>query len=202
LKFPALTDFDKECLTFAVQYADTVGYSFVKTARDLELLRKEMGKLSEDCPPVILKIETKESVVNFPELLFEGMKEEFFGVMIARGDLAVEIGFERLVEIQEEISWLSEAGHVPVIWATQVLENLHKIGLASRAEITDAGRASMAECVLINKGKHTLVVLKTLRNIAKKSRALKMKNRLVFRPLKIAEHFFEGNSKVKSKSSK
>ncbi|TDQ19462.1 pyruvate kinase [Algoriphagus boseongensis] len=191
LKVPALTDFDRACLPFAVEYADTVGFSFVKSPEDLIMLRTEMRKLSDEIPPVILKIETHEAVVNLPELLLEGMKEEFFGVMIARGDLAVEIGFERLVEIQEEISWLCEAAHVPVIWATQVLENLHKFGVASRAEITDAGRAAMAECILINKGNHTLEVLKTLKDIAKRSRALKKKNRLVFRPLKIAEHFFE-----------
>jgi pyruvate kinase len=58
--------------------------------------------------------------------------------MIARGDLAVECGFERLAEVQEEILWVSEAAHVPVIWATQVLESLAKDGQPSRAEITDA----------------------------------------------------------------
>ena len=85
----------------------------------------------------------------------------------------------------------TDRAHVPVIWATQVLENLHKSGVASRAEITDAGRAAMAECIMINKGDHTLQVLKTLQDIAKRSRALKVKNRLTFRPLKIAERFFE-----------
>lgn len=189
LKIPSLTPYDLECLEFAVEYADTIGFSFVREAKDLATLRTELRKYTEDIPPVILKIETSESVINFPELLLEGMKEPFFGVMIARGDLAVEIGFGRLVEIQEEISWLCEAAHVPVIWATQVLENLHKSGIASRAEITDAGRAALAECIMINKGKHTLSVLKALQEITKRSRSLKMKNRLVFRPLSIAEHF-------------
>src|SRR5690606_13615277 len=119
------------------------------------------------------------------------MVEPDFGVMIARGDLAVEIGFDRLVEIQEEISWLCEAAHTPVIWATQVLESLHKSGVASRAEITDAGRAAMAQCIMINKGDHTLEVLQTLRDIAERSRGLKKKNRLLFRTLRIAEQFFE-----------
>jgi pyruvate kinase len=104
----------------------------------------------------------------------------------------VEIGFERMVEVQEEISWLCEAAHVPVIWATQVLESLHKSGLATRAEITDAGRAAMAECIMINKGAHTLQVLKSLRDIAQRSQGLKRKNRLLFRPLGIAEKFLEG----------
>ncbi|MBC6367549.1 pyruvate kinase [Algoriphagus sp. AK58] len=191
LAVPSLTRFDKSCLPFVCKYADTVGFSFVRKPEDLTELRDEMRTYTSSIPPVILKIETQEAVVRLPELLLEGMKEQDFGVMIARGDLAVEIGFERLVEIQEEISWLCEAAHVPVIWATQVLENLHKSGIASRAEITDAGRAAMAECIMINKGDHTLEVLKSLKDIAKRSRALKVKNRLTFRPLKIAERFFE-----------
>lgn len=191
LAVPSLTPFDLFCLPFASTYADTIGFSFVRRPDDLAHLRAELRKINAVIPPIILKIETQEAVARLPELLLEGMKEPDFGVMIARGDLAVEIGFERLVEIQEEISWLCEAAHVPVIWATQVLENLHKSGVASRAEITDAGRAAMAECIMINKGDHTLQVLKTLQDIAKRSRALKVKNRLTFRPLRIAEQYFE-----------
>ena len=119
------------------------------------------------------------------------MADRHFGVMIARGDLAVEIGFERLVEVQEEILWICEAAHVPVIWATQVLENLHKSGLASRAEVTDAGRAALAECIMINKGPHTLEVLRTLKDITQRSAGFRIKNRLVFRPLRIAANFWE-----------
>ena len=75
-----------------------------------------------------------------------------FGVMIARGDLAAEIGFERLAEMQEEILWICEAASVPVVWATQVLEGLVKEGIPSRGEMTDAAMAARAECVMLNKG--------------------------------------------------
>jgi pyruvate kinase len=64
----------------------------------------------------------------------------------------VEIGYQRLAEMQEEILWLSEAAHVPVIWATQVLEGLVKNGTPSRGEITDAAMSERAECVMLNKG--------------------------------------------------
>ena len=74
--------------------------------------------------------------------------------MIARGDLAVEVGYERLAELQEEIMWLCEAAHLPVIWATQVLEQLATSGLPSRAEISDAAMGERAECVMLNKGPH------------------------------------------------
>ena len=57
-----------------------------------------------------------------------------------------------LTEIQEEILWICEAAHVPVIWATQVLEGLVKEGHATRAETTDAAMSQRAECVMLNKG--------------------------------------------------
>jgi pyruvate kinase len=74
--------------------------------------------------------------------------------MIARGDLAVEVGYQRLAEVQEETLWLCEAAHLPVIWATQVLEQMSKSGLPSRAEISDAAMGERAECVMLNKGPH------------------------------------------------
>ena len=63
---------------------------------------------------------------------------------------AVEWGVERLAEVQEEILWICEAAHGPVIWATQVLESLAQEGMASRAEITNAAMGDRAECVMLN----------------------------------------------------
>ena len=98
------------------------------------------------------KIETPLAVRNLPEIIVQAAGRQPFAVMIARGDLAVEMGFERVAEMQEEILWLCEAAHVPVIWATQVLEDLVKEGLPSRGEMTDAAMAARAECVMLNKG--------------------------------------------------
>jgi pyruvate kinase len=111
--------------------------------------------------------------------------------MIARGDLAVEIGFERMGEIQEEILWICEAAHVPVVWATQVLETLNKTGIATRSEITDAAHAALAECVMVNKGNHTIEVIETLRDILLRSSGHQIKKRFTFRPLSIAERFMK-----------
>lgn len=91
--------------------------------------------------------------------------------MIARGDLAVEIGYQRLAEMQEEILWLCEAAHVPVIWATQVLETLVKTGIPSRAEITDAAMAERAECVMLNKGPHIAEAVKILDDVLTRMQA-------------------------------
>jgi pyruvate kinase len=189
LKIPSLTEYDKKCLPFVCKHADLLGYSFVKTSADIGMLREAMKTYGENCPALILKIETHEAVDNLPSLLLEGMKHRGFGVMIARGDLAVEIGFERTGEIQEEILWICEAAHVPVVWATQVLESLNKSGMATRSEITDAGQAANAECVMINKGEHTLEVIESLKNILQRAAAHRIKKRFRFRPLKIAEKF-------------
>ena len=153
-----------------------------------QLLQQEGGKTL----PIVLKIETFEAVQNLPALLLQGMTEPIFGVMIARGDLAVEIGFERLSEVQEEILWLCEAAHVPVIWATQVLETLNKSGIATRSEVSDAVHSAQAECVMLNKGKYLLRVLATLQDILLRSEGHHVKKRYVFRPLKIAERFLGG----------
>ena len=187
-----LTEFDKSVLPFAQKHADLLGFSFVRSAADVAELQELLRNSDSSNLPIVLKIETYEAVQNLPALLLQGMQEPAFGVMIARGDLAVEIGFERLSEIQEEILWLCEAAHVPVIWATQVLETLNKSGIATRSEVTDAARAAQAECVMLNKGKYLLTVLATLQDILHRSGGHHSKKRYVFRPLQIAERFLAG----------
>ena len=189
LVVPSLTQYDKNCLPFVCSNADLVGYSFVQNATDVGHLQQLLRNITDTPPYIILKIETPEAVLNLPALLLKGMEEHTFGVMIARGDLAVEIGFERMGEIQEEILWICEAAHVPVIWATQVLENLNKSGMATRSEITDAGHAALADCVMINKGDHTLEVLETLKDILQRTSEHRIKKRYTFRPLGIATRF-------------
>jgi pyruvate kinase len=100
----------------------------------------------------VLKIETPLAVRNLPRLIAQAAAHHPTAVMIARGDLAVELGFARLSEIQEEILWLCEAAQTPVIWATQVLDQFVKEGVASRSETTDAAMAQRADCVMLNKG--------------------------------------------------
>jgi pyruvate kinase len=101
-------------------------------------------------------------VRNLPEIIVAAASRQPLAVMIARGDLAVEIGFERVAEMQEEIMWLCEAAHVPVIWATQVLESLVRKGLPSRGEMTDAAMAARAECVMLNKGPYLVEAVAAL----------------------------------------
>ena len=157
LNLNPLTSKDQQDLDFIASHADIIGYSFVQQTNDIELLQLELqARLGANWrrPAIVVKIETPEAVKNLPELIVCAAGQQPFGVMIARGDLAVEIGYQRLAEIQEEILWLCQAAHVPVIWATQVLENLVKTRIPSRAEITDAAMAERAECVMLNKGSY------------------------------------------------
>ena len=191
INVPALTPYDISCIPFICEHADMVGYSFVKGAGDVAQLQAELKKQNRQ-PDIILKIETPEAVKNLPLLLLQAMQNNLFGVMIARGDLAVEMGFERISEVQDKILWLAEAAHAPVIWATQVLETLQKTGIATRSEVTDAAHASMAECVMINKGDYTLEVIETLRDILNRNKNHMYKKRYRLRPLQIATGIVKG----------
>jgi pyruvate kinase len=91
--------------------------------------------------------------------------------MIARGDFAVECGYQRLAEIQEEIFWICEAAHVPAIWVTQVLETLAKKGMPSRSEVTDAAMGERAEGVMLNKGPYVVTAVSVLADILTRMQA-------------------------------
>ncbi|WP_245615463.1 pyruvate kinase [Muricoccus aerilatus] len=165
LRCAALTAKDLEDLDFVAQHADGIGYSFVQSAADVESLQDALAarrpadwqRLS-----LILKIETQRSLHALPEIVVRAAGRQPTAIMIARGDLAVEIGFARVAEMQEEILWLGEAAQVPVIWATQVLEHLVKKGTPSRGEMTDAAMAARAECVMLNKGPHIFEAIREL----------------------------------------
>lgn len=190
IKISALTESDLLALPFILEHADMIGYSFVNSPKDIQQLRTEMSKIVDKPLPIILKIETLLSLKNLVGLLLEGLKDQQVGVMIARGDLAVELGFEKMAEIQEEILSICEAAHTPVIWATQVLESLHKSGVATRSEITDAGQAALAECIMINKGPNTAEVLRVLKDIIQRATTQREKKRFVFQELRAANRFF------------
>jgi len=153
---PPLTEKDLADLDTAAELADSIGYSFVQRPEDIDLLAGELAarRPGRTPLPLVLKIETPLAVRNLPRLIITALAKAPVAVMIARGDLAVELSFERMSEIQEEILWLAEAARVPVVWATQVLDSLVREGLPSRAEATDAAMAQRAECVMLNKGPH------------------------------------------------
>ncbi len=182
LRLAAMTAKDLEDLSFVAQHADVVELSFANKSRDVELLQQHLARLGGRQPAIVLKIETRRGFENLPEMLLTAMRAPCCGVMIARGDLAVECGFERLAEVQEEILWICEAAHVPVIWATQVLETLAKDGMPSRAEITDAAMGDRAECVMLNKGPHIQQALCVLDDILQREESHHSKKRSMLPP--------------------
>ncbi|MGA8222418.1 MAG: pyruvate kinase [Candidatus Acidiferrales bacterium] len=185
----ALTADDLEALKFIVPHADLVGFSFVRKESDVTLLLDHLEKLGGQHLGLILKIETRKGFENLPKLILASMRVRSFGVMIARGDLAVECGYQRLAEVQEEILWICEAAHVPVIWATQVLETLAKKGMPSRSEITDAAMGERAECVMLNKGPYAVTTVRVLADILQRMQAHQEKKRSMLRQLHLAETF-------------
>ena len=187
LRITGLTAKDLVDLDFVAQHADLVGLSFVNQPDDVHTLQQELTKRNAGHLGIILKIETQRGFEQLPELLLTAMRSYPLGVMIARGDLAVEVGWERLAEVQEEILWLCEAAHVPVVWATQVLENLAKTGVPSRAEITDAAMAERAECVMLNKGPHILKAIHALDGILGRMQAHQHKKTSMLRSLFVAK---------------
>ena len=165
LPLPALTEKDLADLDFVCTHTDVIGFSFVRKLDDIDVLRHELVTRGKAGLPIVLKIETATAVKNLPDLLLGTLGQHALGVMIARGDLTVELGSVRMAEIQEEILWICEAAHVPVIWATQVLDNLARKGIIARSEITDAAMSVRAECVMMNKGAYITDAVSVLNDI-------------------------------------
>lgn len=194
LSLPALTDADRADLQVAVQIADLVGMSFVRRPADVLVLHEALAQAGADRLGTILKIETAEGFAKLPEILLTAMQRPPMGVMVARGDLGVEIGFERMAEVQEQILWLCEAAQTPVIWATQVLESLNKKGLPTRGEVTDAAMSGRAECVMLNKGPYVVETVQTLDSILRRMQDHHVKKTPMLRRLKVSEGRWELDS--------
>ena len=202
LDIPAITPQDIKDLKFIVKKATAVGISFAHSPEDVKNLHDELVKLGNPDFGVIAKIESRNAVHNLGKILLTGLSLPKFGILIARGDLAVEIGFENLSSIQEDILCLCEAAHVPVILATQVLETLAKSGLPTRAEITDAARGQRAECVMLNKGKYIVEAVKILSLLLKTEQQHNIKKRQIFREFTWQNGIFDFNNNVNNNNVK
>ncbi|MFZ4639338.1 MAG: pyruvate kinase [Nodosilinea sp.] len=187
LSLPALTPKDLSDLEFIVRHGDLVALSFVQSPADIETLVVHLKGLGADNLGIILKIETQQAFNHLPELLLTALRYLPTAVMVARGDLGVEVGFERLSEVQEEILWLCEAAHVPVIWATQVLESMARGGRPSRAEVTDTVFGSRAECIMLNKGPYIEQAMVFLQDVWQRMQAHQQKKSAMLRKLRVSK---------------
>lgn len=176
--FEELNEKDKTDIRFACEHADIIGCSFVNEGKDIELIQEHVeGVLGNNAKNMALmaKIETVRATKNLPEIIFTAASKNPFSIMIARGDLAAESGYIDLAAFQQEILWISEAGDIPVVWATEVLDTLVSDGIPTRSEVTDAAEGTRADCVMLNKGDFILDGISMLNRIIERMEPLQYK---------------------------
>lgn len=147
LGISAFTARDRECLKFALEHGvDAVSQSFVENAADLKAVRKAARALGHD-PFLIAKIERSRALERLDEIL-----DAADGIMIARGDLGVEVPIERIAVVQKDIMRRANQRAKPVITATQMLESMTNYRLPTRAEATDVSNAILdgTDCVMLS----------------------------------------------------
>lgn len=171
LSVSAITEKDKKDIEFALsKKAEFIGVSFVRTAKDIADLQKILIKKNTHknyFPKIIAKIETEEAIENFDEIL-----EVVDGIMVARGDLAVEVPKERVPALQKKIiKAANEAGKF-VITATQMLASMQTSPVPSRAEVSDVANAIFdgTDAVMLSEesavGMYPVLAVQTMRDIA------------------------------------
>jgi len=173
----ALTDEDLVTLDFVAEHVDIVAMSFVRTAGDIADLQRALAARTQRTIGVVAKVETPQACRALPEILLELMKCPPCGVMLARGDLGVEIGFEHLPEAQDEILALCEAAHVPVIWATQVLESMTEHGFPTRGEVTDAADAARADAIMLGIGPFMVETVRFVEDLLARTQVRRARSR-------------------------
>jgi pyruvate kinase len=173
----AITSTDEANVKHVLPYADSLSISFCQSSDDVRKIQTILHEHNRNDIGIITKIETKIAVTNMPKILQQLLESQKYGVMIARGDLAIEVGFEKMAYIQEALLDICDAAHVPVIWATQVLESKMKNNLPSRAEVTDAAMSGRAECVMLNKGTFAIDTIDALKTILDDMHSISKKNR-------------------------
>ncbi|MBK7289421.1 MAG: pyruvate kinase [Chitinophagaceae bacterium] len=166
ISLPALTEKDVEDLEFIIeQKLDWVALSFVRSVKDLEGLRKRL-EAKNSKTKIISKIEKPEALENLRDIIVESD-----AVMIARGDLGVELPVEKIPLLQKQIIRMCIHRAKPVIVATQMMESMIELNKPNRSEITDVANAVIegADAVMLSAetaaGEHPVLVVETMRKI-------------------------------------
>lgn len=147
LGISAFTEHDRDCLNFALENGvDAVSQSFVETAADIHAVREAAHQFGRE-PFIIAKIERAGALDHLDEIM-----DAANGIMIARGDLGVEVPIERIALIQKDIMRRANQRAKPVITATQMLESMTTYRLPTRAEVTDVSNAILdgTDCVMLS----------------------------------------------------
>jgi pyruvate kinase len=147
LGISAFTEHDHKCLEFALSCGvDAIGQSFVESGADIETVRAAAAALGKK-PFIIAKVERYESIKRFDDILAASD-----GIMIARGDLGVEVPIEEIAVLQKQLIAKANLAGKPVITATQMLESMTSSRLPTRAEATDVANAILdgTDCVMLS----------------------------------------------------
>ncbi len=167
LGIDAFTENDRRCLRFALEHGvDAIGQSFVESAADIAAVRKAATEVGR-APFVIAKIERAAALEHIDEIL-----EAADGIMVARGDLGVEVPIERMAILQKDLVRKAMRAGKPVITATQMLESMIGSPRPTRAEATDVANAILdgTDCVMLSgesaTGKYPVAAVETLARIA------------------------------------
>lgn len=167
ISVPALSDKDVADLKFALNLGvDFVALSFVRSARDIDLVHAVMDEIGAPRVPVVAKMEKPEAVANLEAIVLA-----FDGVMVARGDLGVELPLEQVPMVQKRIVQIARENAKPVIVATQMLDSMIEHSRPTRAEASDVANAVMdgADAVMLSGetsvGKYPILAVKTMSRI-------------------------------------
>jgi len=167
ISLPALTKKDKKDLLFAIeQKVDWIALSFVRSADDVKLIKSIINKYSDYLIPVISKIEKPEAVENIEDIL-----KITDGLMVARGDLGIEVPLEQVPLIQKRLVYLAKKHQKPIIIATQMMESMISGSIPTRAEVNDVANSVMdgADAVMLSGetsvGKNPVKVIKQITKI-------------------------------------
>ncbi|MCF6308485.1 MAG: pyruvate kinase [Flavobacteriaceae bacterium] len=170
LSLPALTKKDKQDAIFAISLeVDWIALSFVRYAKDLKKLQKIIAKHSDYKIPIIAKIEKPEGVANIKKII-----AYCDGIMVARGDLGVEVPAEEVPLIQKQLVLTAKKARIPVIIATQMMETMIDSLTPTRAEVNDVANSVMdgADAVMLSGetsvGKYPVEVIKKMADILSK----------------------------------
>ena len=167
ISLPALTEKDIEDAIFAIkQDVDWIALSFVRHKQDVEDLRKLIQKHGKYDIPIVSKIEKPEALVNIKEIV-----KASNALMVARGDLGVEVPAEEVPIFQKELVQYAKLARIPVIVATQMMESMIDGLTPTRAEVNDVANSVMdgADAVMLSGetsvGKYPVEVIQTMRRI-------------------------------------
>lgn len=162
------TSDDEALLDFVVSHADLVSVSAIQTARELDILQQEIDtRLSKNSRPLglMIRIATQQAVENLPELIIHGAGRRPIAILVDWGDLAVEVGYQKLADYEEDVLDVCAAAHIPLVLTSHLLDSFCEVGIPSAADMIDVSLTQEAECLLLHDGPHIAEAVRLLNEV-------------------------------------